>query len=241
MINLKKFETHSSYEEYINDDPILPNITLCEDGVHYNKALIVPNNEIWYKHSGETVFNPSYIHSELDWEMYFGANLVSNTYENGMGKMVFDKDVTILPLEGFRGGVNNGPRFSYIGIPDTVTYIDGEALGFNTYSKIKLPASLITINSMNFLGCENLKVVEFPEGTREVQSTIAYDCPILENIIFPESVEYIGGSIGECPMLTSITYKGTMEQWGQIILGGPLDGDGNITVVHCSDGDINIE
>lgn len=40
---------------------------------------------------------------ELNVQDGFGANILSHTYENGYGKIVFDNDVTSIPIEAFKG------------------------------------------------------------------------------------------------------------------------------------------
>ena len=84
---LKKFSTHSEYEQYINgSDAILPNVSICttEGDVHYNPSLPVPPT-------------PSHDYVEiggLKWAtMNVGANSVTdygNYYKYGLGANQYD-------------------------------------------------------------------------------------------------------------------------------------------------------
>ena len=76
------------------------------------------NNEIWYKTSnGEVLSVPN--------SAIFGANLVSNSYANGLGVMTFDADVTSIP-----SGVFDYSNIETIRIPESVTVFEPGAFGY---------------------------------------------------------------------------------------------------------------
>ena len=61
----------------------------------------------------------------------------------------------------------------------------------------------------------------------------------LTSITIPESVTYIGDfAFYDCTGLTSITFKGTKEQWTLISKGTLWDFNTGNYVIHCTDGDI---
>ena len=58
----------------------------------------IPSNEIWYTSSNGNVIEPysGYFNSNATAMQTFGANITSNTYENGVGVITFDGDVTTI-------------------------------------------------------------------------------------------------------------------------------------------------
>ena len=67
------------------------------------------------------------------------------------------------------------------------------------------------------------------------------NCLSLTIITIPDSVTSIGDhAFSGCGKLTSITFMGTIEQWQKIYKGTRWNEYVPATVVHCSDGDINI-
>lgn len=68
-----------------------------------------------------------------------------------------------------------------------------------------------------------------------------YQCESLKSIIIPDSVTSIGdGAFWDCSSLTSITFQGTIAQWKEIALDENWKDKVPATVVHCTDGDVEI-
>ena len=63
----------------------------------------IPSNEIWYTSSNGNVIKPysGYFNSNATAMQTFGANITSNTYENGVGVITFDGDVTTIGGSAF--------------------------------------------------------------------------------------------------------------------------------------------
>ena len=70
------------------------------------------SNEIWYTSSDGKVVTPQYTH-------VFGANITSNEYNNDMGIITFDGDVTTIGNYAF----NDCTCLTSVNIPDSVTWI----------------------------------------------------------------------------------------------------------------------
>lgn len=94
----------------------------------------------------------------------FGANLVSNTYSDGIGILSFDGPVTRIGSSGQVGSVH--PAFNHsttllsIEIPDTVTYIGfGAFLGCSSLSSITIPSNVETVDIYAFENCTGLRTV----------------------------------------------------------------------------------
>ena len=72
----------------------------------------IPSNQIWYTSSNGKIVKPY----ETD---DFGANITSNTYENGVGVITFDGDVTAIGYMAFY----DCSALTSVTIPDSVTSI----------------------------------------------------------------------------------------------------------------------
>ena len=83
-------------------------------GVH---AEEIPNNEIWYTSTYGIVVTPNKSN-------VFGARIVSNTYSNGKGVIVFDNSVTSIGEKAFYYYCSG---LTSITIPNSVTSIGYEA------------------------------------------------------------------------------------------------------------------
>ena len=127
-----------------------------------------PNNEIWYttedgqkcelgKSFGGTI-NPNFKESD------FGGSIISHTYENGIGRIVFDSNVIRLPWSSFFKA-----KLTSIELPQTLSVIDGFAL-FGNYKlkQITLPPALFKISQYAFTGCRSLKEITIPQSVEEI-------------------------------------------------------------------------
>ncbi len=104
---------------------------------------VVPMNSIWYKtKNGDTI--------ELQLTNGFGGSIVSHTYDNGYGKIVFDDDVTTIPLNAFRDCTS----ITNVYLPDGVKEIaKGAFYNCSALENITLPASVTTIGEWAFDDC----------------------------------------------------------------------------------------
>ena len=80
--------------------------------------------------------------------------------------------------------------------------------------------------------------------TAEVIQKKGYEGDIIipETVVF-KKVTYRVTSIGEeafghCPLLRSVTFNGTIEQWGNVDLA--FGWNDYVELVHCTDGDVEI-
>ena len=141
---LKKFETTAEYESFIASDYDKPNVSLCEDNneVHYNPIEPpLPNNIIRYEASAklaETSSNKSAgLHTNA-----FNTTIKSHTFENGVGTIEFNDDVTTIA-----GGGGGSPNYGAFG-------------GCSNMTNISIPNSVTSITSIAFVGCTSLPVVD---------------------------------------------------------------------------------
>ncbi|MBP3289413.1 MAG: leucine-rich repeat domain-containing protein, partial [Alistipes sp.] len=117
-----------------------------------------PNNEIWYTSTDGKVVPPSKTN-------VFGANIVSNTYEDGKGVIKFDGEVTKIGEYAF----SNCSSLTSVTIPDSVTEIG--AYTFNNCSSltsITIPDSVIVIGESAFRECSSLTSVSIPDSVTSI-------------------------------------------------------------------------
>lgn len=124
-----------------------------------------------------------------------------------------------------------------ITIPDSVVSIDSLAFFKCTSLKnIVIPESVNSIGHNAFLGCTGLESIVIPDGVTDIEIYTFKDCSSLTQITIPESVTRIGYmAFEECTSLTDIYFKGTREQWDNIIKGVDWDKNCGNYIVHCTD------
>ena len=148
---------------------------------------LVPNNMIWYTSTdGQIVtpcnYDPTGAGRFPDPRDVFGVGIVSNTYADGKGVIVFDGKVTAI-------GDN---AFYYC----------------SNLASIELPKSVDGIGTAAFAGCANLTSVALPEGLVSIGNAAFRRCSSLESIVIPGSVTSIGEkAFSGCPGLTSMEVK----------------------------------
>ena len=87
-------------------------------------------------------------------------------------------------------------------------------------------------------GCRNTII---PNSIKDIQTDAFAGCYDLTSIEIPNSVTSIGpGAFNDCSSLSSISYTGTISQWNDITKGNIWNSGVPATVVHCSDGDVEI-
>ncbi len=145
-----------------------------------------------------------------------------------------------------------------ITIPDSVTSIGNFAFrGCSSLTEITLPFVGKTKEGTEnthfgyFFGAERYDYNDsyIPSSLKSVIITSAtsigysafYGCSGLKSITITNSLTFIGPSaFYNCNVLKSITFEGTMEQWQAISKGTSWNYNVPASVVHCTDGDVNI-
>ena len=147
----------------------------------------------------------------------FGAILVSNTYSNGRGVLVFDDEVTSIGDYAF----TNCRTLASITIPESVTYIGRESFGgCSNLTSITIPESVTSLGYLAFAYCNRLsefkgnfasddgrclivsgilasfapagiKEYTIPTSVTKIGVGVFYGCDNLKNITIPKSVTKI--------------------------------------------------
>ena len=164
-------------------------------GYDFEKGEVVQsNNEIWYTSSDGAVVTPysGYDNSYATALQTFGANIVSNTYENGMGVITFDAPVIRIGSSAFK----NCTSLTSVTIPDSVTTAIGE------YA---------------FLNCTSLTSITIGKRVTSIGYEAFYCCTSLTSITIPDSVTSIGShAFSGCTSLKEVYCKPTTPPsvWG---------------------------
>ena len=163
-----------------------------------------PNNEIWYTSTDGTIVTPY----KTD---VFGANIISNTYENGKGVIKFDGDVTSIGNNAFDdcrsltsvtipSGITHIGEYAFcyctsltsVTIPDSVTSIGRNAFYCCSMTSVIIPNGMISISNGTFSHCSSLSSVSIPSGVIDIGHEAFYECYKLVDIAIPNSVTSIG-------------------------------------------------
>ena len=155
----------------------------------------------------------------------FGVNIVSNIYENGVGIITFDGDLTSVGTQAFMGskrltsiiipeGVSSiGNRafkgcvnLTSITIPNNVSLIEYWAFAESAIKEIILPNKLTEVKGCLFYGCNNLEEIIIPNSVSKIGDSAFESCKNLKNIIIPNGVHSIERcEFRYCTNLTSVS------------------------------------
>ena len=199
----------NEHENKIND---------IENGTNSSDEVVT--NKIYYTTSDGNKLFPKNT-EPADW----GAILLSNIYENGVGVLTFDNGITSISKQAF----SDCSSLTSITIPNSVTSIGAQAFyGCSGLTSIEIPNSVTSIGEEAFCRCSSLnsaKISEsitiintgtfsrtaltsatIPEGVISLGTWAFDNCPELTNVNLPKTLTTIGGNAFEnCPKLAEIT------------------------------------
>ena len=174
----------------------------------------VPHNQIWYTSTDGNIVTPY----KTD---VFGADIVSNIYENGQGIITFDAPVTSIGEGAFEYCIN----FSSIIIPNNVSQIGNRAF-YMCYAlkNVNIPNGVTSIGYSAFYGCDSLTTITIPDSVVKIGSGAFQDCKGLMSVNIPNSVTSIGNYVfSGCSKLAEITGKFASEDKRCLIVDGVLN------------------
>jgi hypothetical protein len=123
-----------------------------------------------------------------------------------------------------------------------VTSIGGWAFEkCSSLTSIVIGNGVTSIGDRAFVDCKSLSSIVIPDSVTSIGEGAFFECESLSSIVIPDSVTTIGKyAFTYCSSLSSISYNGTMEQWKEIEFYVDWNEEVPATVVHCTDGDVEI-
>ena len=216
--DLENVDANKRYHFYLTNGTTVYTYTIdrgAYDGAKYEKnleighAYLLPaiskwtshtapaNNEIWYTSSDGNVVTPN----RTD---VFGANIVTNTYSNGIGVITFDGDVTTIGAGAF--------------------------FDCGSLTSVTIPDSVTTIGNWAFYSCESLTSVTIPDRVTTIGEEAFNNCYSLTSVTIPDSVTKIGNSaFAYCTSLTSVNIGDIVTSIGEFAFYYC----NNLTSVYC--------
>ena len=164
------------------------------------RTIVIPNNQICYTSSDGEIVTP-YITD------VFGANIISNVYENGKGVITFDGNITSIGDYAFSGCSS----LASITIPNSVTSIEDYVFAScRSLTSVTIPGSVRSIGINAFNSCTALTDITIGEGVASIGINAFSFCTSLTSITIPSTVTSIGNqAFYYCSSLASIYCKPT--------------------------------
>lgn len=185
-------------------------------------------------------------------------------YDNSIGTYIintnndtFDTRQIITNINGiiYIGGIgyvisNNDiiyPTDDTIAIVTEITILNG-GIHMNLFNYYNEFVKKISVKSNNFdiipsswcIDYDSLEEIELGEGVTEIGKKAFTQNPNLKHITLPASVKTIYYEIVNVASNVEITYLGTKDQWNTIDKAEGWNASGSVTVIHCTDGDIEL-
>ncbi|MBR1962471.1 MAG: leucine-rich repeat protein [Alistipes sp.] len=177
-------------------------------------SVVSANCVIYYTSSNGEIVTPN----KTD---VFGANIVSNTYENGKGRIIFDATVTSIGEYAFYGFSS----LTSVTIGNGVTSI-GECAFEKCASltSVTIPDSVTSIGNYAFEDCTSLTSVTIPDSVTSIGNLAFYGCSSLTSVTIPDSVTSIGNSaFTRCTSLRAFYGKFASSDNRCLIVDGVLN------------------
>lgn len=174
----------------------LEGVILWEKGVKPD-YLTLPkpnNNEIYYTSSGkkDPIYRP-------DTNYLSNNTIISNTYENGIGKIVFENDLVSVWKNAFddstSSSIQNFCQLTLVRLPDSIKTIREKAFyNQELLTSINIPYGVEYIDIGGFDNC-GLTSINIPNTVKYLYGTTFAVCDNLTKLVLPDSIIYIGNGI----------------------------------------------
>ena len=199
-----------STSSHYGGEPRTAEVTICNEKYNVSKIVKVTQNGlskddakllIFYTSSDGRVITPSKTN-------VYGANIVSNTYENGKGVIKFDAPVTSIGDSAFNGCY----RLTSITIPNSVNEIGNSAFYYcsnltsvhisdlSAWCKISFAsndANPLYYAKNIYLNGVLVTELTIPSDITEIKKYTFYNCSCLTSVTIPNRITAIGDSAFE--------------------------------------------
>lgn len=192
------------------------------------KRIVVGQTEIpedrCIRYSGTSSIDLSW------WSDYTDYTIVGNYYDNGVGLIVFDRSVEVIPEGGFEQLTN----LTAIKLPSTINTVGVRA--FNECSNIK-----------SITGLENSSGLTFEVDENNDESNAFALCPKLTYLSLPSNIISSGGTSLKKLMfynsfnLTTIVYSGYTYEWTALTKDPEWRDNSYVMYIKCLDGYIDAD
>lgn len=157
--------------------------------------------------------------------------IVSNTYNNGFGTILFEDELYEIPDRAFQYCYD----LTSIALPETVTRIGDYAFeGCSFYSFI-VPDGVVSVGTAAFKKCYCLSTITIPNSVTNIGAEAFYSCPIT-HIELPEKLEKISSGTFFGSGLTFIHIPENVK----VVEDGAFEGCQQLESVTISEGLVSI-
>ena len=184
----------------------------------YQQGVEIANNELIYTSSDGGIVTPYQV-------MGFSSNIISNTYSNGRGLIVFDKDITSIGEYAFY----ECSKLTSIQMPESVTEVREYAFYCTNLCNIVLSENISKLGDYSFyktkiknidlptkitsIGCcafskSDLISIDIPNNITSINEYTFNDCNSLVNVVIGERVNYFYSyAFANCERLSTVYLK----------------------------------
>ena len=174
-------------------------------------------DEIWYTTTDNQPLTPNNVGVDI-----FGANIVSNSYNDESGWFVLKFDAPVTKIGEYAFGVKKAQRdevdstLKDIILPNSVTSIESWAFAWccDNLTSISIPKSVASIGQTVFGQCKSLETIDLKNITT-IGNYIFYDCSGLKSVNLSTALTTIPlQAFYGCSSLTSIAIPASVTSIG---------------------------